>query len=100
MPDLGLERRVAPRTAIESLTYISFGSNNQGIVLDISEGGLRFRVLSPIRGKEQPLHFWFSAEGQRVDAQGELMWVDEKQVTGGLRFSSVEPRKPANTFNN
>lgn len=80
---------MAPRTLIESLTYISFGSNNPGIVLDISEGGLRFRVLSPIQEKEQPLHFWFSAEGQRVDAQGELMWVDEKQVTGGLRFSSV-----------
>lgn len=88
LSDFGAERRQAARTTVESLTYISFGANNRGIVLDISEGGLRFRVLSPIEDT-QPLHVWFSAEGNRIDAEGEVIWMDEQQVTGGLRFKSL-----------
>lgn len=89
LSDFGLDRRQDARTTVESLTYICFGSNDRGIVLDISEGGLRFRVLSPIKRTEQPVRFWFSAEGERVDAEGEVRWMDEQQVTGGLRFRSV-----------
>src|SRR5215472_15092082 len=89
LSDFGLDRRQDARTTVESLTYICFGSNDRGIVLDISESGLRFRVLSPIEHTEQPVRFWFSAEGERVDAEGEVRWMDEQQVTGGLRFRSV-----------
>ena len=38
----GHERRTALRKAPEQLIYLSLPSNNGGIVLDISEGGLGF----------------------------------------------------------
>lgn len=86
----GPERRQHPRKTIEALADISFGSNNRGVVLDVSEGGLRFRTLALVP-KAGTLHFWFSAEGHRVDAQGEVAWIDETQKTGGLRFKVLPP---------
>ena len=92
LSDFGLDRRLIPRKTVESLTYIYFEKDNRGIVLDISEGGLRFRVLSAIQ-ETQPVHFWFSAEGQRFEADGEVKWMDEKKVTGGLRFNFLSLEK-------
>lgn len=86
----GPERRQAPRTTVEALAYISFGPDNGGIVLDVSEGGLRFRAIAPVNATET-LRFWFSAEGYRVDAEGEVAWVDETRKAGGLRFKALAP---------
>jgi hypothetical protein len=67
------------------LTYINFEPNKGGIVLNVSEGGLCFRTS--IVQQTGTLRFWFSAEGHRVEAAGELVWTDELRERGGLRFA-------------
>jgi PilZ domain/SPOR domain len=79
------ERRQNPRTKVAALAYIDFEPNNGGIVLNVSEGGLCFHAVTPVQ-QDGTLRFWFSAEGRRVEASGELAWTDETRKAGGLRF--------------
>ena len=79
------ERRQNPRTKVAALAYINFEPNNGGIVLNVSEGGLCFHAVTPMQ-ENGTLRFWFSAEGCRVEATGELAWTDETRKAGGLQF--------------
>jgi hypothetical protein len=85
-PMMNVERRKTTRTKVEALAYINFEPNNGGIVLNVSEEGLCFHAVAPVQ-RSGTLHFWFSAEGQRVEATGELAWTDETRKAGGLRFA-------------
>ena len=85
LPMMNSERRQNLRTKVEALAYINFEPNNGGIVLNVSEGGLGFHAVTPVQQTET-LRFWFSAEGRRVEATGELAWTDETRKAGGLRF--------------
>jgi cell division protein FtsN len=80
------ERRLSPRKAW--VADINFEPNNGGIVLNLSEGGLGFRSIAPVQ-PDGPIRFWFSLDNQRVQASGELAWVDASQKTGGLRFTAL-----------
>jgi PilZ domain/SPOR domain len=82
------DRRRTPRTRPEGLAYINFEPDNGGIVLDISDKGLCFQAVAPIR-PDGVIRFWFSAEGNRIDAEGHLAWIDEKRKTGGLQFKAL-----------
>src|SRR5271157_5630799 len=84
----GRERRQAARTTINSVVYINFDSNNGGIVLNVSEGGLCFHSVAPVQ-RNGKIRFWFSEQKQRIEADGELVWTDETQKTGGLRFTAL-----------
>ncbi len=85
---MGPERRQNPRTTLGVLAYINFETNNGGIVLNASEGGLCFQSVAPVR-VQGTMHFWFSAKGRRIDCDGELMWTDETHKTGGLQFNGL-----------
>ena len=84
----GPNRRQHPRTTLHSFVYLNLGETYYGSVLNISEGGLRFRTVRPIAERGS---FTFSIfEGShRVDAIGELVWTDATQKTGGLRFTGL-----------
>jgi cell division septation protein DedD len=82
------QRRMSLRKAPERLTYINLQSGYAGIVRDISDGGLRFRVIDPLQESEQ-VHFWFVANFSRIGGTGDLVWMDETKQTGGLRFSQL-----------
>jgi hypothetical protein len=84
----GPERRQAERTTVHSVVYITFDSNNGGIVLNVSEGGLCFHSFAPVQ-RNGKIRFWFSEHKQRIEAEGELAWTDETQKTGGLRFTAL-----------
>jgi len=85
----GLERRQTPRTTIEKHAYINIEPNNGGIVLNVSSGGLCFHSFDPVK-RNGPVRFWFSDHNQRIEADGELAWMDETQK-GGLRFTALPP---------
>jgi hypothetical protein len=87
------ERRRSMRKAPRRPTYINLESKNPGIVRDVSEGGLRFRVIDPLERSWQ-IHFWFVANSNRIRGTGDLVWMDETRKTGGLRFThlSMETR--------
>jgi septal ring-binding cell division protein DamX len=82
------QRRTSLRKAPERLTYINLQSGYAGIVRDISDGGLRFRVIDPLQESEQ-VHFWFVANFSRIGGTGDLVWMDETKQTGGLRFTQL-----------
>jgi hypothetical protein len=82
------ERRQTTRTTLSSVVYINFDSDNGGIVLNVSEGGLCFHSVAPVQ-REGAIRFWFSEHKQRIEAAGEIAWIDETRKTGGLRFTAL-----------
>jgi hypothetical protein len=88
------DRRRTPRIRPEGLAYINFEPDNGGIVLDISEDGLCFQSVAPVR-PDDVIRLWFSAEGNPIAVEGRLAWIDEKRKTGGLQFNdlSVQARQ-------
>ncbi len=83
------ERRKYPRKKPEHLIYIELGTNNGGMMRDLSEGGIGFRAVSPVR-KGEKVHFAFAFDPARhMDGEGELVWTDNEGKAGGLRFAEV-----------
>ena len=96
------ERRLSERKAPEQLTYIGLPSGNGGIVLNVSERGLGFQAVAPVKPCK-PIAFWFSAmffsadsdrtlcsaDTNRIESNGELVWTDEAKKVGGLRFTQL-----------
>ena len=83
------ERRTSARKAFRHLAYLSLPSDNGGIVLDASEGGLRFHSIGPIQ-TSGPIEFRFAIDSAtRITATGEIAWKDSSGKTGGLRFTDI-----------
>src|SRR5579872_1171060 len=83
----GPERRHTPRSTLFPYTTLFRSPNNGGIVLNVSDGGLCFHSFDPVP-RNGKVRFWFSDNGQRIEADATLAWTDEKQ-TGGLRFAAL-----------
>jgi len=83
------ERRLNTRKTPDYLAYISLPSDNGGIVIDLSEGGLGFHAVAPVEA-DGPIHFRFAMDSpERVNAVGELAWKDESGKTCGVRFTEL-----------
>jgi hypothetical protein len=84
------ERRQTPRATPYEPVYVSFPSQNHGIVVDASENGLQFRADAPIQHYEGgvPVRFTFSPFAE-METIGEIIWMDEENKTGGLRFKDL-----------
>ena len=82
------ERRRYSRKTLNPLPYINLPFDNGGIVLDVSEQGLRFRATSPVE-LSGPIPFWFTAHSDLISGEAELMWLDETKKIGGLRFTQL-----------
>jgi hypothetical protein len=83
------ERRTTLRKAPEQLIYLSLPSNNGGIVLDVSDGGLGFHSIAPV-DQDGPIHFRFAIDsGAKIRGVGEIAWIDKTGKTGGLRFTQL-----------
>jgi len=83
-------RRHSPRFALYETEYVNFGSGTRGVILDVSEGGLRFKTAAPFE-QSDPMRFWLSSS-RELEGQGSLAWTDESRTLGGLRFTAV-PRE-------
>lgn len=82
------ERRSSGRKTLNPLPYINLPDNNGGIVLDVSEQGLRFRAIAPVE-QSGPILFWFTAHSNLIAGVAELAWTDETKKYGGLRFTQL-----------
>ena len=82
------ERRLCSRKTLNPLPYINLPSDNGGIILDVSEQGLRFRAHGPVE-QSGPIIFWFTAHSNLIAGIGELVWTDQGRKTGGLRFTQL-----------
>jgi hypothetical protein len=88
LPNSVPERRQTPRITMERLAYINIEPNNGGIVLNVSNDGLCFHSIAPV-DRNGKLRFSLLEQNRRIEADGELAWMDEAQKVGGLRFSAL-----------
>jgi hypothetical protein len=83
------DRRQTPRTKLVEIAYIGMGPENGGLVLDVSEGGLSFHSVAPVRQAET-INFLLSSRGHnRIEGAGEVVWTNEMKTVCGLRFTSL-----------
>ena len=82
-------RRHSPRFPLNETIPLNFGAGNSGVALDLSEGGLRFKVTSPFQ-KSESIKFCLTSS-LRSEIVADLAWTDASRTTGGLRFRSVSP---------
>jgi cell division septation protein DedD len=87
-PMIEQERRLYNRKTLNPLPSINLSSGNGGVVLDVSEQGLRFRALAPIE-ESGPIQFSFSAHSDLIAGIADLVWTDPSRKTGGLRFTHL-----------
>jgi hypothetical protein len=87
-PSMNPERRQDIRTTVNRLAYINLESNNGAIVLNVSNGGLCFHSVDPVR-RSETIRFWFLDHNHRIEGDGRLAWMDETNKTGGLEFTTL-----------
>ena len=79
------EKRKTVRKRTPQIVYVELGSDNGGILLNLSEGGCSFQAISPVQ--QGKLHFKFEiGEGRKIEGDAELAWSDDSRKLGGLRF--------------
>lgn len=72
--------------APKELAFIQIFGDDGGKILNISDSGLSFESFAPL-GPARTLQFWFSMNlRERVEAMGEVVWLDSGTKVGGLRF--------------
>ncbi len=83
------DRRQTPRTKLVEIAYIGMGPENGGLVLDVSDGGLSFHAVAPVK-RDEPIRFLLSLRGHsRIEGAGEVVWANEMRTICGLRFTSL-----------
>lgn len=82
-------RRHSPRTKLNGTSPIKFYSGTTGVVLDVSEGGLRFETAAPLETK-QALRFWLGSE-HPTEGTADVAWSNDSKTIGGLRFENLSP---------
>jgi len=84
--------RLHPRKVPAQFGFIQIFGDEGGRILDFSEAGLAFESFSPL-GSAKTLQFWFSLNlKDRVEATGEVVWLDSTSKVGGLRFMNLTDR--------
>lgn len=82
-------RRHNPRVRLSETSYLSFASGTRGRIIDVSEGGLRFKTPAPLQ-KSESGNFTFAFNGGG-EIKAALSWTDESRMMGGLHFRSIPP---------
>src|SRR5712692_3197574 len=84
--NINLDRRQQIRKMPDKFAFLQLERDDGGSVLDLSEGGLHFETFAPVN-QNGPVHFWFSLNlRDRIEAWGELVWINAAKKSGGLRF--------------
>ena len=83
------ERRCTQRTKPVGISYFEFEAGSGGIVLDASEKGLAFQAADAVHQLGPSRIFISPHPEERIEVNGEVVWVDKSKKTGGLRF--IEP---------
>jgi hypothetical protein len=84
-----LEQRSQPRHEVTSLEYITLAAGNGGIVVDVSDGGVRIQTVAPLQPSAT---VEFSIVGPHlgvpVEGLASVVWVTN-EGQAGLRFAKL-----------
>ncbi|MFZ0523851.1 MAG: TonB family protein [Candidatus Acidiferrales bacterium] len=80
------DRRLHVRQRVSSLTYVDLGEDNGGIVLNVSEAGIRIQAAAGL--EEGPISIRLQLPGtrKRLEVSAEVVWVGQSRKEAGLRF--------------
>lgn len=85
-PDLPDRRRQA-RIQLQSLAYLQLDSENAGVILNISEGGLAFQTVEIITGLVFPsMRFRLPKSNKWLEVSGKLVWEGKSRTEAGIQF--------------
>ena len=86
---MGSERRNCARRILYSPEYLDMGVDNGGVVVDLSEGGLRFQAVGRVElNSDVPLSFSLGT-GYRIDVEARIVWVSSRGNSGGVAFKKL-----------
>jgi TonB family protein len=81
------ERRQHQRREPRELTYIDLGPDNGGLLLNVSEGGLGFDGIAPLRdGQEVLVEFRLPGTSNLIRATCQFARQEDQARGGGLKF--------------
>src|ERR1700732_145495 len=84
--------RVHYRHGLRTLTYVTLGQANGGVVRNLSDKGVGIRAVAPLQPQQTVrLRFELRHPNVRVDAHGEVTWVTSSGQCG-VRFVELSPR--------
>ena len=93
--NINLDRRPESRKVPDKFAFLQLEGDDGGTVLDVSEGGLRFETFGPVQETGQ-IHFWFSLDlREKIEAWGEVAWINAAKNSGGLRFVRLSEKARA-----
>jgi len=86
------ERRLHARQRIDTLVYLDIGADNGGIVLNLSDEGLRFQAVGPLdKQSELRLRIKIPGSKTRIDVTAQIAWLSDSKRQAGVRFLDVQP---------
>jgi TonB family protein len=81
------ERRRFPRQRIGSLAYLDIGSDNGGMVLDLTENGIALQAFNPLIDQTRlNLRIQPPKSRKRIVATAEIIWLSDPKTEAGLKF--------------
>jgi TonB family protein len=80
------DRRLHARQRASSLTYVDLGENNGGIVLNVSEAGIRIQAAAPLEEGPVSLRLQLPGTRKRLEVNAEVVWVGPSRKEAGLHF--------------
>src|SRR5436305_11541429 len=87
--DCDSERRINPRKNVDGLSLVDLGTENGGLILDLSEGGMALQAVLPIRTNAAlAVHFELPNTQKFIDAKAEIAWGASSK-RAGLRFTDI-----------
>jgi protein TonB len=82
-----VERRSHPRKRLDQLAYIGFGPDTGGVLLDISEEGLRCQIVGAVvEGDRCRLKFALPGRSSAIEVNGEVVWSNNSKQGGGVHL--------------
>lgn len=81
------ERRQHARHQTASLAYLDIGSDNGGIILNISEGGVAVQAMSVLPAEPViDLRIQFPRSTKKLAARGRIAWTSGSKKEAGMEF--------------
>ncbi len=85
------DRRAMPRYACP-FTYLSLDTENGGILVNLSDGGLAFQAISPVQvGQKIQLRMELPGSKVPITSEGQVAWTDESGEIAGARLLNFSP---------
>src|SRR5215469_12700699 len=85
-----LERRLHARQQVTALAYLDIGSDNGGIVLNLSEDGMALQAVAPLHSQaDVALRIQLPHSHSRIETAAKIVWLSQSNRQAGVRFAEM-----------